>query len=363
MLESSYPMARAAALRIFERFEALRATSAAGAGPFADRSTLEAAMDVAFWASLRREEGYSPRVSLAFLPPDATLSPLRLAPSLPLTPQSLTRLAPAMDRPGIHVGVWQEADTLTAWGATHHLPPHTAVLDVVAPGLMVVKYARDEDSGKFVNLAVIEGDQLKMIDPRASSLPECPSRLTPLLGIEMQFQTAEAPGILLQFAVSMRAHRRGGALLLVPAEASSWQNSILAPPGYAIAPAYAAATKASAEELRRRIDSAAGLTAVDGATILNDRFEVLAFGAKLVRRRGASPVTQVALSEPIEGSISAIVEPAQLGGTRHLSAAQFIHDQPDSVAMVASQDGRFTVFWWSQCDRMVHARRVESILL
>ena len=32
-----------------------------------------------------------------------------------------------------------------------------------------------------------------------------------------------------------------------------------------------------------------------------------------------------------------MVEPAQLGGTRHLSAAQFVRDQHDAVALVASQ--------------------------
>ncbi|WP_321473693.1 putative sensor domain DACNV-containing protein [uncultured Paludibaculum sp.] len=372
MPESAYPMARVAALRIHERFEQLSTASrAAGSypGPCADLATLEAAIDVAFWASLRREEGFAPRVSLAFLPPGSTSGPLRLSPPLLLTPQSLTRLAPAVDRQGIHLGVWHEDGTLTAWGATHHLPPFTPVLDVVAPGLLVVKYTRGEESGKFVNIAVIEGDQLKMIDPRATSLPECPSRLTPLLGIEMQFQSEDAPGILLQFAVSMRAHARGGALLLVPSESSSWRESILSPPGYVVSPAYSAVPVIPTpglpilDELRRKIESAAGLTAVDGATLLNDRFEVLAFGDKIIRRRGASPVSQVTLSEPIEGAQATVVEPALLGGTRHLSAAQFIQDQPDSVAMVASQDGRFTVFWWSQCDGMVHARRVESVLL
>lgn len=52
-----------------------------------------------------------------------------------------------------------------------------------------------------------------------------------------------------------------------------------------------------------------------------------------------------------------------LGGTRHLSAAQFVHDQHDAVAMVASQDGRFTIFAWSPREGMVHAHRVETLLL
>jgi hypothetical protein len=61
--------------------------------------------------------------------------------------------------------------------------------------------------------------------------------------------------------------------------------------------------------------------------------------------------------------VAAIVHPTQLGGTRHLSAAQFVQDQHDAVALVASQDGAFTVFAWSPCEDMVHAHRVETLLL
>ncbi len=72
---------------------------------------------------------------------------------------------------------------------------------------------------------------------------------------------------------------------------------------------------------------------------------------------------RIIASEPIEGSLATVIEPAQLGGTRHISAAQFTHDQRDALAMVASQDGRFTLFGWSPCEEMVHARRVEALLL
>ena len=58
-----------------------------------------------------------------------------------------------------------------------------------------------------------------------------------------------------------------------------------------------------------------------------------------------------------------IVNPYQLGGTRHLSAAQFVHDQRDATALVASQDGRFTIFKWSASEDIVHAHRVEALLL
>ena len=66
---------------------------------------------------------------------------------------------------------------------------------------------------------------------------------------------------------------------------------------------------------------------------------------------------------PIEGCAPSVVAPVQLGGTRHISAAQFAQDQTDAVALVASQDGRFTLFAWSPCEDMVHAHRVETLLL
>ena len=75
----------------------------------------------------------------------------------------------------------------------------------------------------------------------------------------------------------------------------------------------------------------------------------------------AAPAVMV--TEPVEGARSAIVHPEELGGTRHLSAAQFVHDQRDAAALVASQDGRFTIFDWSTCEATVHARRVDALLL
>jgi hypothetical protein len=53
------------------------------------------------------------------------------------------------------------------------------------------------------------------------------------------------------------------------------------------------------------------------------------------------------------------VHPEQLGGTRRLSAAQFVHDQRNAAALVASQDRRFTIFEWSTCEEAVHGSCFE----
>ena len=97
--------------------------------------------------------------------------------------------------------------------------------------------------------------------------------------------------------------------------------------------------------------------------MITDQFELVAFGAKIARRDGHARVDEVTVTEPIAGAEPLAIHPTQLGGTRHLSAVQFVHDQRDAVALVASQDGRFTVCSWSPSRNMVHARRVEVLLL
>lgn len=375
MLEPAYPAARAAAIAIHPHFARHFGAEPEAVDRVPDVEAMQAMMDAAFWASLRREEGYVPRISLAFVRPEDVAEPLLFAQRLPLSPQPLTRVAPAVERPGIHLGVCRDDGELSVWGTTRHVPPFHFVLEVAAPGLLVVKHSHGAESPKFVNVAVLEGDQIKIVDQRAAALPDCPSLLMSLLGLGKQLAAGGSAGVWIEMAVSMRAHNRGGSLLIVPAGSSAWQASILRPITYAVTPPFSALAdlmraepgeklrSAWADALRRAIDGIAGLTAVDGATIITDAHELLAFGAKIVRPSGARQVDRLLLTEPIEGAPATVVEPAQLGGTRHLSAAQFVHDQRDTIALVASQDGRFTVLGWSPCEESVHAHRIETLLL
>jgi hypothetical protein len=334
-----------------------------------------AIIDAAFWASLRREEGHAPKISLAFLAPGETHQPLVFQHPLPLDPAVLTRVAPAVERPGIHLGVQvSAAGGLSVWGMARHVPKYCCVVEVAEPGLIVVKHHRGEELAKFANVAVLEGDQIRLVDEQASSLPDCPALLTSLLGFDAPGSWAGALNVLVQLAVSMRAHRRGGLLLVVPAATTAWRESFVHPMTYEVDPLFsdlgslvrepdASRRLAWREDLARAVDAVAGLTAVDGATVLTSDYDVLGFGAKIARRRGAAPVDQITVTEPIQGGQARILNPGQLGGTRHLSAAQFVHDQPDAIALVASQDGRFTIFAWSPFEGMVHAHRVETLLL
>ncbi|HYE85318.1 MAG TPA: hypothetical protein VEA16_03105 [Vicinamibacterales bacterium] len=373
MTQPTYPAAHTVADAVQAHFArhiaAARANGGNGVAESPPTAAIASIIDAAFWASLRREEGQAPKISLAFLSPDDARHPLLFAGHLPLAPAVLSKVAPAVERPGIHLGVWRSGEDFVVWGTTREVPAFCLVVEVVASGLIVVKH-RSEPFGKFVNVAVLEGDQIKIVDEGVGRVvPDCPGIVTSLAGAVDRRSASGVNTTMIQLAASMRLHGRGGALLVVPADSDSWRESIVTPVLYAIDPPYSELAElvrmktADPDDLKRAVDAIAGLTAVDGATIINDRYDLLAFGAKIARRRGSTPVEQVNVTEPVEGSAPTRATPAQLGGTRHLSAAQFVHDQRDAMAMVASQDGRFTIFKWSPREEFVHAHRVDALLL
>lgn len=216
---------------------------------------------------------------------------------------------------------------------------------------------------------------MKIVDEHGASLPDCPALLAALLPFTSPGSWDHRFNLHVQLAASMRAHGHGGSLLVVPTGSEAWRRSIVQPVLYSVTPPFSALAELIRQEVndtnetwldaavRRAVDTVAGLTAVDGATIINDQYEVLAFGAKIGRIDGGAAVEQMVITEPVVGDHPVLIHPAQNGGTRHLSAAQFIHDQRDAMALVASQDGRFTVFAWSPCEELVHAHRVDTLLL
>jgi len=270
-----YPPARSISAKLVAYFRHRAAASHGSPEDVAalpDAGTIEALIDAAFWASLRREEGYAPRISLAFLAPEARRRPLIFERPLALRPTELARVAPAVERPGIHLGVWRDPNGLSVWGTTRIVPPLCFVLEVSAPGLLVVKHSAEE-SGKFINVAVLEGDQIKMVDERASSQPGCPALLTSLLGSDSPGGWGHSVNVLVQLAVSMRAHGRGGLLLVVPAGSGTWRESIVQPIAYAVSPPFAELARLTGEApsqtdrrvwqdmLGRAVDELGGLTA------------------------------------------------------------------------------------------------------
>ncbi|RYE17612.1 MAG: hypothetical protein EOP51_23580, partial [Sphingobacteriales bacterium] len=272
---------------------------------------IEAVIDVAFWASLRREEGRPPKISLALLHPSQSDQPLAFGTKLRLTPQNLIKLAPAVEQPGVHLGVWYENDDIYIWGTTHTIPGICFVLEVAEPGLLVIKHKRIDGFGKFVNVAILKGDEIKIVDEESSGIGDCPELLTSLLGLPLPYRNSNNVNVLIQLAAAMRLHGRGGLVLVVPPGSDEWKQSIVQPMNYPIDPPYSVITglinreEADGDNLEwqegmlEAIKIVGGFTAVDGATIITQDHELLAFGAKIARSENSQPVEELIVTEPV----------------------------------------------------------------
>src|SRR5215203_150125 len=122
MTEPGYPAARAVAARVQSHFARHLGPNAVLGDTLPDLSDIESIVDAAFWASLRREEGYVPKISIALVAPDRASQPILFDRRLSLDSIALTKVAPAVERPGIHLGVWRFNGELQAWGTTRLIP-------------------------------------------------------------------------------------------------------------------------------------------------------------------------------------------------------------------------------------------------
>lgn len=379
MTDSTYLAAKSAALILEHHFKSLIQQAVEegeqSIASIPDQKVIESIINAAFWASLRKEEGHSPKISIAFLAPEEAEQPLIFGKKLPLNPATLTKLAPGVERAGIHLAVWEEKGVPYIWGTTLKIPNYCFVLDVSEPGLIVIKHRRLHGFGKFTNVAVIKGDEIKIVNKDCGAMKDCPAIVTALLDLDSPCSWNDGVNALIMLAVSMRAHQHGGILLVTPPNSDTWKESIVHPLQYPIKPSFSSLAHLLKEEhqeigqaawqstLKSEVENIAGLTAVDGATVLTRDLHLLTFGAKIIRKQNSLSVEELSYIEPVFGGEPVNKYATEVGGTRHLSAAQFIYDQRDALAMVASQDGHFTVFSWSPISQKVQAHRIETLLI
>ena len=175
-----------------------------------DADTIEAIIDAAFWASLRREESYVPKISLALLPPDAARHPLLFERPLPLVARQAGE-GGAGGRARRHPPrrLAQRRGVCTSGAPCAPIPALSIVVEVAAPGLLVVKHHRGDESGKFVNVAVLEGDQIKVVDEQRVE----PARLSAAADVAARLRFA---GVVVE---GHRLGQRAGAARGVDARA------------------------------------------------------------------------------------------------------------------------------------------------
>jgi len=102
----------------------------------------------------------------------------------------------------------------------------------------------------------------------------------------------------------------------------------------------------------------AGLTRIDGATVLDTDLILRSFGTQIITTRNTRTVSARTVFAPAPVEVPWSV----LGGTRHRSAASFVATHPGTAALVVSQDGGMSALGWADDVGVVWLRQLEYLL-
>jgi hypothetical protein len=330
-------------------------------------------INVAHWASFATEEGHPVTVSLILRQSDHTSDTFHFDIPLELTARTLGKLGPALENPEADIGVWpDDSGQLKIWGFTT-ISYETVIksdlwLQILGPGRILIMYSGRTIAALIANRAVF-------IDSRSFLHSIMPKIAAQAQTTDISLLNLFRYNAILKIAQQMRIHGRGGTVLIVP-EDMNWKKSIIAPIKYTGGASFLDADVmmtppsrtdlADSENLLRIVRDLnltlkkdwlrnwqqvqqqctriARLTAVDGALVMTfDRY-VYCFGAKIEAIDTRSIATNLSVIEPFADHEPTTRPFASLGGTRHISAAQFAFDQPGAISIVASQDGNVTFF-------------------
>lgn len=342
-------------------------------------------LEGAFWASLEEEEA---KKHLFTLEIESSFWDMGIMPQRGylfdknIDYSYLSKLAPALEKnTNYKIGVWYDKENKPyIWGFSE-LNLDKFNITAIASGKLVISY-------KFLPSILLEKERVRVLKQKDIFFDILFSRQTidSEQSEEKRIQTEKrlhfVSYVLIEIAILMMEHGHGGCLLFVKKD-SEWKNSISLPIVYAsnsFLPYSGAAFKLksamdifndeplpqwseiypeeerkkvfSQEAARHQLEDAVNLisrlTAVDGATVITNSFSVSGFGAKIKPINSEDVPKKVIIEEPFENYEDIEKELAFLGGTRHQSAAQFVYDQKDSIAIVASQDGKLSVMYWDK---------------
>jgi hypothetical protein len=336
--------------------------------PVPTESQVRALLDAAFFASMLEEEGRRVTFTLAFVSPRSIpeswdLEAVVFAKPIELHPRSVAKLAPSALPDVTYIGVApNDLGDLEIWGLVHRgdrtfgidldFPPSFLQVRVHRAGTISARYISNllflytKGAIHFLN---VPKDLLGQLRDRFGLEPVVAQVICRLSlrvlehghgGALLVVAHGSAPARL-SYHPSYRPHDGPSQLLKLAVEEYEADNGASPPPGLG--------SQHQRYGTERRYSDAltfiARLTAVDGATVLDDRLYLLGFGA--IVQTSDAPESIVVQVEDVYTGETSTTAVGDYPGTRHRSAIQFCASQPDgslALAMVASQDGQLSVF-------------------
>jgi hypothetical protein len=343
-----------------------------------DDRQLQELVESCFWATMMHEEAHKHRLSICvFREGDFVDYTFRVP--LAMTSAAIAQLSPALEgTKNIIIARIDENGRFVIVGFTSHtfLRPK---LSSVRPGQLSVSYLTER-------IAVITESRAVFTDERLVNWGSQMARVV-LEDPPMKHQVLAWRFIRdLARRVSLLGH--GGTLVFV--KDGPWRDAVRVPiiyspeepkimwtwrfsePGNAVAwpEIVLAGYHDHDQELEDSLTSEesalcaiAQLTTVDGAVLIDRSLRVITFGARLKPFQVDNAPATVIVSEPIEGSKPVVEAVISLGGTRHQSAAQFVYDHKNCLAIVVSQDGPISLMRWDgDAGSVTVVRHAELVL-
>lgn len=334
-------------------------------------------LSVVFWSSLKKEEGRLPRACVFFGAPRSDFPQWIFASKLLLDSDALAKLASGTDSERCYVGIERSNDgQLQMWGISPEPVTHGMWVQVVGPGHLLVKL-------QTRTIAILKpgNKPILLSEPGGhSAVVFVQHWLQSKFPKDFHWEHVEA---ILRIAKIMAARQMGGTLLIVRSGDDDWKPHISHNYLFSKSPSLAqsfssfqAAPHARLSgindvskawdlldwavlgyehnmkerwlaEIEKCIGVVARISSIDGAVIMDSSLSMLEVGAKIAVALDVDSIAIWQPNGPEQEKLTSIetVPLSKFGGTRHQSAAKFVAAYPKGVAIVASQDGRLTLFF------------------
>jgi len=330
-------------------------------------------LESAFWASLTAEEGRYHTFRISLGPPSELSADILFTHPKAYSPNEISDLSAVLRNNYKSLGVWYSSQQhLEIWGIAD-FPNWDIGITANAPGQLLFSMLGGNDSFKVAISGswwgFVDSSQVPITWAYYAGMPPNPNSSIST-NFEILGKALRRSSVYESVAKFMLEHGHGGTLVIVPEDHESWRDSLTSIKyesnafdevrkrvdewDEAIKKAAAArrwlfldsGDERKREQSKKSLEFVAQLTAVDGAVVLGRDLSLYGFGAKIKPVHPERRPSIVRISRPFEDASFEEITMSDLGGTRHQSAAQFVYDQRDSVAIVCSQDGRLSALGW-----------------
>lgn len=198
------------------------------------REQLAAIMNGAFWTSYSLDEGNMVTVSILFDQAEESFDTFLFDEPISFDVKTIVKLGAALQNPRADIGVWPDDEgELKIWGfknRSENVIIANLWIQAMGPGRVLVTFG-GKGLGALINQKAVFVDHtnlMRLVIPKlVMEKAEEPDRMLMMLRYTSLLTTARA----------MRAHGRGGTLLVVP-DSQDWRSSVDSPVPYTGAPVF-----------------------------------------------------------------------------------------------------------------------------